>query len=77
VISADGRFGNPELSTLEMIFDAREGSDFALHFTYPLDEMVQGKEIERLFARMRRKGTSFEVHTPESSEHSVVVDLAP
>jgi hypothetical protein len=77
VISADGRFGNPELSTLEMIFDAREGSDFALHFTYPMDEMDQGKEIERLFTRMRRKGRSFEAHTPESSEHSITVDLAP
>lgn len=43
VFSGDGEHGNPERETLEMLLDARGSAPFALHFTYPLDEI----DVER------------------------------
>jgi hypothetical protein len=39
VFSGNGKYGNPELSTLEMLLNARPGEAFAMHFTYPEDRL--------------------------------------
>jgi hypothetical protein len=35
VFSGDGKHDNPELSTLQMLLDARPGQKYTVHFTYP------------------------------------------
>lgn len=35
VFSGDGKHDNPELSTLQMLLDARPGEKYSVHFTYP------------------------------------------
>ena len=57
VISADGRHGNPEVATLEMISEARGGDEFAIHLTnredrladYFAEERSLGKRYDAVF----------------------------
>jgi hypothetical protein len=45
VFSGDGEHGNPERDALQMLFDAREAAPFAIHLTYPINEIdVKRKE---------------------------------
>jgi hypothetical protein len=47
VFSGDGEHGNPERATLQMLLDARgTDPDYAIHLTYPVDEIDQGREAE-------------------------------
>ena len=39
VMSGDGEHGNPERESIEMLFKARGKAKFALHLTYPIDEI--------------------------------------
>jgi beta-lactamase superfamily II metal-dependent hydrolase len=53
VVSADGKFENPDVGTLKMISAARPDDDFTIHLTYPLDAFnVQkiGQRVEKFFA---------------------------
>lgn len=44
VFSGDGEHGNPEREALKMLFDARGNAKFAIHLTYPIDEIDLGRE---------------------------------
>jgi hypothetical protein len=59
VFSGNGEHGNPERETLEMLFSARGNASFAMHFTYPIDEIdVERKkdwEKEQSKEKKRRK----------------------
>jgi len=44
VLSGDGEHGNPERESLEMLLKARGDSDYAIHLTYPVDELDKGRE---------------------------------
>jgi hypothetical protein len=45
VICGDGKHGNPEPETFQMIFDAREkDKKFKIHMTYCPDELAQHKD---------------------------------
>ena len=46
VFSGNGRHGNPERETIEMLFAARPRAKFELHFTYPLEEIDEARRIE-------------------------------
>lgn len=46
VFSGNGRFGNPERETIEMLLAARPRAKFELHFTYPLDEIDTARKLE-------------------------------
>ena len=39
VFSGDGKHGNPDRETLEMLFEARGRNSFTMHFTYPIKEI--------------------------------------
>jgi hypothetical protein len=43
VFSGDGEHGNPERETLEMLLEARGAEDYAVHLTYPVEEI----DVER------------------------------
>lgn len=74
VVSGDGRHGNPELETLEMILRARGEEPYHLHLTYAPEEMerhpVPG--LRELLDRASQRGAT--VHTPASG-NSLFIDL--
>lgn len=78
VISGDGKHGNPEVATFEMIFTARGDDEFTLHMTYPVAELGHGYptgDLQTLFDRHKNAGRSFEVFSPIPGTTSVSVAL--
>jgi hypothetical protein len=79
VVSADGKFDNPDVGTLKMISAARPDDDFTVHLTYPLDEFNVakiGKQVGKFFAAERKGGRAYTVVTRPSGELAVRVALA-
>ena len=82
VVSGDGRHGNPEVATFEMLLTARtDGRPFTIHMTYPPEELPEAEEdydlegLEGAFERARDQGKPFEVVTTAGGEDSLFVDL--
>ncbi|HEX5964599.1 MAG TPA: hypothetical protein VFY51_01660 [Pyrinomonadaceae bacterium] len=69
VVSADGRFGNPEISTLQMISDARGKDKFTIHLTNREDR------IDEFFASEKKKGKKYEMVFRDPKLLSLRVDL--
>src|SRR6185436_15688532 len=66
VMSADGKFDNPDLATLEMISKMRPDDDFTLHLTYPTDEFnvpAIGEEVAAFLAQEKARGRAYQVET--------------
>jgi hypothetical protein len=80
VMSADGTFTNPEVSTFEMLFEARRGDSrhFSIGLTYAPEEYKRGYpvwDLCTLLARERSAGTPFEIVTPKKKQTSFGIDL--
>ena len=78
VISADGKHGNPDIPTLEMISKARPDDDFTIHFTHPLDEFADqevAKKVKAFLAAEKKKGRKYAVNFREKKKPSVEIDL--
>jgi hypothetical protein len=69
VVSADGRFGNPEISTLQMISEARGKDRFTIHLTN------KEKRLEKFFASDKKKGKKYDVVYRDPKSLSLWVDL--
>ncbi len=79
VISADGKFDNPDIKTLEMISQARPDDDFTVHLTYPMDEFnvpVIGKNVAAFLAKEEAKGRAYKVETRKPGDLSLRIALA-
>jgi hypothetical protein len=80
VMSADGTHTNPEVSTFEMLFEARRGDSrsFSIGLTYAPEEYKKNypvRDLCVLLARERGAGTPFEIVTPKKAEGSFGIDL--
>jgi hypothetical protein len=78
VISADGKFDNPDIDTLELISAARKDDRFTIHLTYPTDAFTVkpiGARIAKFFAAEKRAGRKYGVITREAPALSVSVEL--
>jgi beta-lactamase superfamily II metal-dependent hydrolase len=75
VISANGKDGNPDLETLEMISKARPDDDFTLHLTESKFKEDVGPEIEAFFEKERKTGRKYEVEFRADDELSLRIDL--
>jgi len=76
VISGDGKHGNPEVATFEMILTARGNDLFTLNLTYPVAELGHGyprQDLTRLFERHHQAGKPFQVNAPAAGEKSIAV----
>jgi hypothetical protein len=69
VVSADGKYGNPEVSTLHMISDARGKDKFTFHLTN------REKRLDSFFAAEKKKGKKFDVVYRDPKELSLWIDL--
>ena len=44
IFSGDGEHGNPERATLQMLLDERGDAEYAVHLTYPIEEIDAGRK---------------------------------
>ena len=58
VFSGNGEHGNPERESLEMLFAARSGGPFEIHFTYPIDEIDVEREKDWKKEQAKEKAKS-------------------
>jgi beta-lactamase superfamily II metal-dependent hydrolase len=69
VVSANGRFGNPEVATLQMISDSRGQDKFTIHLTN------KEKRLVDFFKAEKKKGKKYDVVFRDDNELSLRVDL--
>ncbi len=69
VVSADGKHGNPEVATLEMISEARGKDEFKLYLTN------KEKRLETFFKGEKKKGKKYDVVFRDADKLSLQVDL--
>lgn len=75
VISANGKDGNPDLETLEMISKARPDDDFTLHLTETEFKEEMGPKIEAFFEKERKAGRKYKVEFRPEDDLSFRIDL--
>lgn len=79
VISADGKFDNPDIGTLEMISKARPDDDFTIHLTYPTGEFnvpAIGTKVAAFFNKEKGKGRKYKIETRKPGDLSFQLKLA-
>jgi len=55
VVSADGRFGNPDRETFELLIEARDkADDYVIHLTYPVASIDSARKKEWEEGRLRK-----------------------
>jgi hypothetical protein len=75
VISASGRYGNPETKTLEMIVQSRSSDDFAIHLTYAACEGDLDQRLAAFAAARALRRRTFAIETRQDPALSLSVDL--
>jgi hypothetical protein len=79
VFSANGKFSNPDVETLQLLSEARKGDDdFTIWLTNPTDEFVLkniGKDVQAFFDKDKKSGRKYRVNQRKSKDLSVVIDL--
>jgi len=69
VISADGKYGNPELATLKMLSEAREQAEYCVYLTNKEDRLV------RFFDAEKQRGRRYRAIFRDPAALSVSIDL--
>jgi hypothetical protein len=77
VISANGKFHNPDVETLEMISAARPDDDFTIYLTYQYSdfELGMGPKIKAFFEQEAKDGRKYKVVSRPEDALSLRVDL--
>lgn len=87
VVSADGKHGNPDVETFQMLFDGRSdagliGRSFTIHLTYKPKDFKAHKgrnypidDLEAVLEQARQNGHVFTVNHPADDAESLVIDL--
>ena len=79
VFSGNGEHGNPERETLQMLLDERGDDDYAIHLTYPVDEIdvarkAEAKKHGKQFTAKKHSLASFFAENEAFGEKVVIVD---
>ncbi len=75
VVSADGRDGNPETETLELIEAARADDDFTIHLTNHGRNGDLAKRVDAFLAAKKKSGRAYAVNIREDPAPSIRTDL--
>ena len=78
VISADGKFDNPDVDTLKLISAARKDDKFTLHLTNPTEAFVKpaiGKAVKKFLDADRAAGRKYKVVTRTATDLSIQIPL--
>ena len=76
VISADGKYSNPDVETLEMISRSRDDDDFTIYLAYPYQEWADrrvARSVQQFFAREHTRGRRYRVIARDARQPSLVV----
>jgi beta-lactamase superfamily II metal-dependent hydrolase len=79
VISADGKFDNPDVDTLKLISAARKDDKYTIHLTNPPDKFVKpaiGKAVKKFFDTEKAAGRKYKVNIRAATDLSVPVPLS-
>jgi hypothetical protein len=79
VVSADGKYDNPDVDTLKMISKARPDDGFTIHLTYAPDDFevpAVGKAIAKFFAAEKAAGRKYGVETRKKADLGLRIALA-
>ncbi|HEV7515841.1 MAG TPA: hypothetical protein VGR07_06050, partial [Thermoanaerobaculia bacterium] len=79
VISADGKYDNPDVDTLQMISRARPDDGFTIHLTYPTADFevpAVGGKIADFFAAEQAAGRQYGVATRQPGDLALKIALA-
>jgi beta-lactamase superfamily II metal-dependent hydrolase len=68
VVSANGKFGNPDLPTLKLLIEARGKDKYTIHLTNPVPKVMT-------FLKKAKTGKNFKISVRDPEALSVVVDL--
>jgi hypothetical protein len=69
VVSADGKYDNPDLETMQLLTSVRTDDKFTIHLTN------HTRWLDRFFAAERRKNRTYTVSYPEHSGGRTIVNL--
>ena len=69
VVSASGKFDNPDLDTIKMLTDVRQDDKFTIHLTNHVSW------LDELFASHKKKGRKYKVVHREDPSRSIRIDL--
>jgi hypothetical protein len=75
IASGDGKHGNPEIATLQMIGDARSDNDFAIHLTYRSGPEDLEQKLDAFLAAQQTAGRSFAVEFVADNALGLTIDL--
>lgn len=78
VISADGKFDNPDVATLELITRVRTDDRFTFHVTNPFNAFVKpavGRAVKQFFDAEHAAGRKYKVVTRAAKDLSISVRL--
>ncbi|MFP5362941.1 MAG: hypothetical protein ACLGI5_09450 [Thermoleophilia bacterium] len=75
LISADGRHGNPETATLELIAASRDDDDFTIHLTNRVGTDDLKARLDAFLAAKQASGRAYGVSFRHEDRHSLRIDL--
>lgn len=75
VISADGRHGNPETASLELIAAGRGDDDFTIHLTNRVGTDDLKERLDVFVAAKERSGRAYAISFRDEAAHSLRIDL--
>jgi hypothetical protein len=75
VISANGRDGNPETATLELIASSRADDDFAIHVTNRVGIDTLKARLDAFLAEKEASGRAYAVNFRAEDQHALRIDL--
>lgn len=75
VISADGRHGNPETASLELIAAGRADDDFTIHLTNRVGTDDLKERLDAFLAAKQRSRRAYGMSFRDEAAHSLRIDL--
>jgi hypothetical protein len=76
LVSANGRDGNPDLATFELLTDSRNGDEYTVHVTNEIDVLSGGVNASITFLRgLLKAGERFKLEIRPAAEPSMMVHL--
>ncbi len=75
VISADGKYDNPDSATLQLIVESRPTDDFSIHLTYAAKEGDLGARLGKFAADRDAAGRQFVISARSDPDLSLAIDL--
>jgi beta-lactamase superfamily II metal-dependent hydrolase len=75
IISADGKYGNPDIDTLEMLSSARGNDKYSICLTNRTGKDNLEDKLDKFFKSSKQSKKKYKVFYRKQTEHSLKIDL--